>query len=92
MNRSYMIAIVGILLAFSIGLIAFFLVSDGVPDGLDKTLTDHGSGEESEPVWTAPLDYGSNYFSALLMGILGFFITLLVVYGIVKLRKSIKTT
>jgi hypothetical protein len=89
-DRRYIIASVGILLLFAVGLVGFFLVSDGVPDGLDKTLEEHGSGEESEPVWTAPLDYGSNYFSSLLMGIVGFFVTLLVVYGLVMLRKSIK--
>lgn len=90
MERKYMVACVAILLAFSIGLIGFFLVSDGVPDGLDKTLEEHGTGEGSEPVWTAPLDYGSNYFASLLMGIVGFFITLVLVYGIVRLRKSLK--
>lgn len=90
MDRRYIVASVGILLLFAVGLIGFFLVSDGVPDGLDKTLEEHGSGEESEPLWTAPLDYGSNYLGSLLMGIVGFFVTLLVVYGLVVLRKSIK--
>jgi hypothetical protein len=64
------------------------MVSDGVPDGLDKTMEEHGVGE-SEPVYTAPLDYGSNYLSSLVMGIVGFSITLAVMYGIIKLRKSV---
>ncbi len=90
MDRKYIVVSIAILLVFSVGLVGFFLVSDGLPDGLDKTLEEHGTGEGTEPVWTAPLDYGSNYLSALVMGIVGFFITLLAVYGIVKLRKSVK--
>lgn len=90
MGRKYLLASVAILLAFSVGLVGFFLVSNGMPDGLDKTLEEHGTGEESEPVWTAPLDYGSDYFTSLVMGIVGFFVTLAAVYGIVRLRKSIE--
>ncbi|MBI0584643.1 MAG: hypothetical protein ISF22_10520 [Methanomassiliicoccus sp.] len=90
MDRKYLVASIAILLVFSVGLVGFFLVSDGVPDGLDKTLEEHGTGEESEPIWSAPLDYGSSYFTSLMMGIVGFFITLVAVYGVVKLRKSIK--
>jgi hypothetical protein len=91
MNRKYLIACIVIILAFSVGLVGFFLVSDGVPDGLDKTLEEHGTGEESEPVWTAPLDYGSNYLSSLIMGIVGFTITLLVMFGLIKIRKSMRS-
>lgn len=91
MERKHAVACLAVLLAFSIGLVGFFLVSNGMPDGLDKTLQQHGTGEESEPVWTAPLDYGSNYLSSLIMGIVGFFITLLAVYGVVKLRKSVRS-
>jgi hypothetical protein len=91
MDRKYITASIGILLVFAVGLVGFFLVSDGVPDGLDHALEEHGTGEESEPLWSAPLDYGSNYFASLLMGIVGFFITLVLVYGVVKLRKTIKT-
>lgn len=90
MERKYLAACIAILLVFSVGLVGFFLVSNGLPDGLDKTLEEHGTGEGSEPVWSAPLDYGSNYFAALVMGIVGFFLTLALVWGIVKLRKAIK--
>lgn len=90
MERKYLVACIAILLVFSVGLVGFFLVSNGLPDGLDKTLEEHGTGEGSEPVWSAPLDYGSNYFAALVMGIVGFFLTLALVWGIVKLRKAIK--
>jgi preprotein translocase subunit SecG len=90
MERKYLVVCIAILLVFSVGLVGFFLVSNGVPDGLDKTLEEHGAGGESESVWSAPLDYGSNYFAALVMGIVGFFLTLALVYGIVKLRKAIK--
>ena len=54
MERKYISAGIAILLLFSVGLVGFFLVSDGLPDGLDKTLEEHGTGEESEPLWTAP--------------------------------------
>lgn len=91
MERKYIVASLAILLVFSVGLVGFFLVSDGLPDGLDKTLEEHGTGEESESVWTAPLDYGSSYASSLIMGIVGFLVTLVAVYGIVKLRKAVKT-
>ncbi|MBI0584269.1 MAG: hypothetical protein ISF22_08595 [Methanomassiliicoccus sp.] len=91
MERKYVVASIAILLAFSVGLVGFFLVSEGIPDGLDKTLEEHGTGEESDPIYTAPLDYGSSYFSSLIMGIVGFLITLLAVYGIVRLRKSMRS-
>lgn len=91
MDRKYVVASIAILLVFSVGLVGFFLVSDGLPDGLDKTLEEHGAGENAEPAWKAPLDYGSNYLGSLVMGIVGFFITLLAVYGIIKLRKSVKS-
>jgi hypothetical protein len=90
MERRYIIASIAILLVFAVGLVGFFLVSDGLPDGLDKTLEEYGTGEETEPVWTAPLDYGSNYVSSLVMGTIGFVITLLAVYGIVRLRRSVR--
>jgi hypothetical protein len=88
MDKRYIIGTVAILVAFAIGLVGFFLVSDGVPDGLDKTMEETGLGE-SEPVYTAPLDYGSNYLSSLVMGIVGFFITMAVMFAIIKLRKSV---
>lgn len=90
MDNRYIFGTSAILVAFAIGLVGFFLVSDGVPDGLDKTMEETGFAE-SEPVYTAPLDYGSNYLSSLVMGIVGFFITMAVMYGIVKLRKSVRS-
>jgi hypothetical protein len=91
MNRRYLIASIGVLMLFSVGLVGYFLVSDGVPDGLDKTLEEYGTGEESEPMWNAPLDYGSNYQTSLIMGIIGFVITLVVILAIIKLRKTIRS-
>ncbi len=88
MDRKLLIATAAILAVFSLGLVAFFLVSDGIPDGLDKTMEETGYAE-SEPVYTAPLDYGSDYLSSLLLGIVGFFITMTVMFGIIKLRKSV---
>lgn len=90
MDKRIIIGTAAILVAFAIGLVGFFLVSDGVPDGLDKTMEENGLAE-SEPVYTAPLDYGSSYLSSLVMGIVGFFITMAVMYGIIKLRKSVRS-
>jgi hypothetical protein len=90
MEKKHLIGIAVILLAFSVGLVGFFLVSNGLPDGLDKTMEDQGV-KESTPVYTAPLSYGGDYFSALVMGIVGFFATLVTVLGILKLRKSVRT-
>ena len=45
--------------------------------------------EESEPVYSAPLDYGDNYTLAFFMGCLGFGVVILCVYILGKfLRKS----
>ncbi len=91
MEKKYVLATIVILVAFSVGLVGFFLVSNGLPDGLDKTMEEHGASE-SEPVYTAPLDYGGDYFSSLLMGVVGFFATLIVMLGILKLRKSMRSS
>jgi hypothetical protein len=91
MQKRYILATVGILIAFAVGLVGFFLVSNGLPDGLDKTMEKTGTSG-SEPVYTAPLDYGGDYMSSLLMGVIGFFVTLATMLGILKLRKSMKAS
>ena len=84
MQRKFLIGGIVILLAFSIGLVGFFLVSDGKPDGLETVLEGQGV-KEPAPVWTAPLDYGSDYASALSMGIIGFSLVLLVTFGYLRI-------
>ena len=84
MQRKFLIGAMVILLAFSIGLVGFFLVSDGKPDGLETILEGQGV-EETAPVWTAPLNYGSDYASALSMGIIGFCLVLLVSFSYLRI-------
>lgn len=91
MEKKYIFATAGILVAFAVGLVGFFLVSNGVPDGLDKAMEDNGIAE-SEPVYTAPLTYGEDYASSLVMGVVGFFATLVLMLGILKLRRSVRSS
>jgi hypothetical protein len=86
MSRRFLVVSVAIILVFAIGLVGFFLVSNGLPDGLDRTVEQHG-GSGSDPVYQAPLSYGGDYLSMLLMGAVGFVITLLAVLGLLRLRK-----
>jgi preprotein translocase subunit SecG len=84
MQRRFLIGAMVILLVFSIGLVGFFLVSEGKPDGLETILEGQGV-EETAPVWTAPLNYGSDYASALSMGIIGFSLVLLVSFSYLRI-------
>lgn len=77
----YGLAIVGIIILFAIGLELFFLFSAEHGDGLEKTLEKAGV-TEGEPVFRAPLDYGDDYTSAFLAGLLGFAVLFLLAYGL----------
>jgi hypothetical protein len=77
----YGLAIVGIVILFAIGLELFFLFSAEHGDGLEKTLEKAGV-MEGEPVFKAPLDYGDDYTSAFLAGLLGFAVLFLLAYGL----------
>jgi cobalt/nickel transport protein len=66
-----------ILCIFAAGLVFFFLFSAPYGDGLEKTM-EEGEVEEDEPVYQAPLDYGDNYLASFAMGVVGFFVVLLV--------------
>jgi len=89
-ERKYLIASVAIIVAFAIGLVAFFAFSADKPDGLEDVMEDNGI-EEGEPIWQAPFDYGDDYMGALFAGIIGFLVVFLVLFAylrIVAKRKS----
>jgi len=65
-----------ILAIFAVGLVGSYIFSASYGDGLEVTMEDAGL-EEAEPVYSSPLSSGENYFETLVMGIIGFFVTLL---------------
>ena len=87
MQRRFLIAGIAILAVFCLGLIGFFALSEGKPDGLETVLGAQGI-EDSAPVWKAPLDYGSDYLSALVMGIIGASLVLAVTYAYLRVAKQ----
>ncbi len=88
MERRYLFATVGILLAFAVGLIGYFAFSASSGDGLEKTMENGGLDPHS--AYQAPLSYGDGYLGSLVAGIIGFSITLGAVYGYMKLSKRKK--
>jgi len=89
MQRRFLICGIAILAAFSVGLIGFFAVSVGKPDGLESVLDGQGV-KGSSPVWIAPLDYGSDFLSALCMGLIGFSLVLAITFGYLKVAAKRK--
>jgi hypothetical protein len=89
MRHRFLICGIAILAAFSIGLIGFFAVSEGKPDGLETVLEGQGV-QESAPVWTAPLSYGSDFWSALFMGMIGFGLILAIAFGFLRITSKKK--
>ena len=87
MDRRYLIGMVGIIILFSIGLVGYFEFSADYGDGLEVTMEEAGV-EEHDQIWEAPLDYGEDYGSALVAGLIGFGITLGAVYGHTRLMRS----
>ncbi len=79
MFKKNLIVIAGIIILFAIGLVGFFIFSAPYGDGLENTI-ENAEVEESEPVYSAPFDYGDNYPLAFSMGCLGFAITLGSIY------------
>jgi hypothetical protein len=69
----------GIVTLFAIGLVGFFVFSAPDGDGLENTM-EQAEVEEDEAVYTAPLDYGDNYPLSLSIGLLGFAVTLFIVF------------
>lgn len=87
LNRKGLMILGAILAVFAIGLVGFYLFSAEQGDGLEVAMEDAGV-EEAEPVYSGPLDYGGNYLATLAMGIIGFLVTLLAVYLLVRLLKK----
>ena len=76
-ESKYIKAVAAIVIVFAIGLVGFYMFSAMYGDGLEKTMEDQGVSE-GEPVYAAPLDYGGDYGSSFIMGLVGFVIVLLV--------------
>jgi hypothetical protein len=87
MQHRFLITGIAILAVFCLGLVGFFVVSEGKPDGLETVMEEQGI-EEPPPIWTAPLDYGSDYLSALVMGIVGAGLVLTVTFAYLKAAKK----
>lgn len=88
MNRNgYLKASAIILVLFSIGLVGYFAFSAAFPDGLERVMEDNGV-EEGEPIYSAPLSYGEDYWGALLAGLAGFALTFVLVYLYLKGMKA----
>lgn len=82
-HDAYIKAIVAILVIFAIGAIGYWVFSSELPDGLEKTMEEAGV-EEQEPIYRAPLSYGEDYLSCILMGVVGFISVLIVSFIIGK--------
>jgi|YelNatPaOPRAMG01_1025707.scaffolds.fasta_scaffold22726_1 hypothetical protein len=78
-----------ILIIFAIGAVGYWVFSSELPDGLEKTMEEAGV-EEQPPVYQAPLSYGDDYASYVLMGLVGFVSVLIIslVVGKLAARKN----
>ena len=82
--RKRVLAVIVVLVVFTIGTVGYWIFSAGMPDGLERTMENAGIGEQ-EPVYKAPMDYGGDYPMYILMGAVGFFAVLISALGIAKL-------
>ena len=78
-QKTFVIAIIGIISLFAVGLVGYFIFSEPYGDGLEMTI-EQAELTESEPVYHAPLDYGDNYPLALSMGCIGLAASFLCLY------------
>jgi len=86
-RKGYLKAASVVLVLFAIGLVGYFAFSAAFPDGLEKVMENNGM-EEGEPFYTAPLNYGEDYWGALLAGLVGFALTFGLVYMYLKGMKA----
>jgi cobalt/nickel transport system permease protein len=78
------LASLSILLVFALALPLYFLYSSEGEDGLERTMSDAGVGEQ-EQLLSAPFSYGDEYFAALFAGLLGFLVVALLALGLMKI-------
>jgi Na+/proline symporter len=91
MNTSISKAIFAIIILFAIGLVFFFLFAAPYGDGLERTM-EEGEVSESEPEYSAPMDYGDNYVASLIAGLVGFAVVLIAMLLLLKyMRKKDET-
>jgi len=90
LERRYAKAIIGIVAIFAVGLVLFFIFSAGYGDGLERTMEEAGA-EEQDPVYSAPLDYGEDWPTAFLAGIVGFAVVFVVVIAYLKISNRRKS-
>jgi hypothetical protein len=91
LEKKFLISIFSIIVLFGIGLVFFYIFSAPYGDGLEKTMEIAGV-TESEPIFQAPFDYGTNYITSLIVGCIGFFLVLCIFIIIGRtLRKKNET-
>jgi cobalt/nickel transport protein len=86
MEKRYQKAFLGLMLVFAIALAGYFAFAAMYGDGLEKTMQDNGVSE-GQPVYTAPLSYGDSYGGALVAGIVGCALVLIVLLLFLRLSK-----
>jgi hypothetical protein len=89
MEKKYLKVVIGMVVLFALGLVLFYMFSAGLGDGLEKTMENNGV-QEQPPVYNAPLSYGEDYMTTLLMGLIGFGATFAVIYGLLRVAKKRK--
>lgn len=90
LGSRYAKAAIGIMAIFAVGLVLFFIFSSGYGDGLENTMEEAGV-EEQDPVYSAPLDYGEDWPTAFLAGIVGFAVVFVVVIAYLKISNRKKS-
>ncbi|MDD1768719.1 MAG: hypothetical protein LUQ55_01900 [Methanomassiliicoccales archaeon] len=75
------------MVVLAIGLVFYFAFSATYGDGLERTMEDAGV-EEHEASYTGPFSYGDDYLTALATGLIGAGITLIAVYGFLKISRK----
>jgi cobalt ECF transporter T component CbiQ/cobalamin biosynthesis protein CbiM len=73
---------------FAVALVGFFLFASAYPDGLEKVLETVGF-QEGAPVFQSPLNYGDDYLTVLLAGVIGFAAIILLVFLFFRLLRGV---
>jgi cobalt/nickel transport system permease protein len=83
------VASVSVLMVFALALPLFFLYAYESPDGLERTMTDAGVSEPA-PILSGALDYGDTYLAAIIAGVVGFLVIVLLLLGLSRLVAKIR--